>query len=189
MEIKEIKWTGNVHSFRKQFYVTSKKKKEGGVLHTSGWGGEVLSIITISNSQHSIFHLLNFSNFLDTISLQSRAAPPQHSTSCGPLVGCGNAEPKDPGGLLVGVSSAGRGGRKPTAGGVMSPPFSFSQLVDEVGGVWSVDVSCPPSCSCCMPTCWSETSAEWRRSGCAARPRPVGTAENMRKCLNAESAF
>lgn len=41
------------------------------------------------------------------------------------------------------------------------------------------DVSLPPSCSCCMPTCWSETSAEWRRSGCAVQCRSVERGESL----------
>lgn len=75
MEIKEIKRTGNVHSFRKQFYVTCKTKKRGwDAAHEWGWG--VLSIFNGFKFPALIFHLLNFSNLLDTIPLRSPPTPP-----------------------------------------------------------------------------------------------------------------
>lgn len=39
----------------------------------------------------------------------------------------------------------------------------------------TAEVSWPPSCSCCTPTCSSGTSVGWRRSGCAVQCRSAGT--------------
>lgn len=65
------------------------------------------------------------------------------------------------------------------AEGVISPlPASVNSV-----GAPTVDVSSPPSCSCCMPTCWSEISAEWRRSGCAVQCRSVERGEMYALCL------
>lgn len=47
-------------------------------------------------------------------------------------------------------------------------------VANGVGGGAKVDVSWRPSCSCCMPTCSSETSAEWKRSGYAVRCHSAG---------------
>ena len=70
------------------------------------------------------------------------------------------------------------------------PPPSFCQ---QVGGGWggglTAYVSLPPSCSCCMLTWSSETSAEWRRSGCAVQCRSVERGESSVSCHVVPSVY
>lgn len=63
------------------------------------------------------------------------------------------------------------GGRSDIAPPSAPPVFPASSCRWCWGGAAQADLSWPPSCSCCMPTCSSETSAEWKRFGSAVRCR------------------
>lgn len=169
--------TGNIHSFRKQFYVTYKwkkkeKKKRWGV---GGWH------IQIPKIQHFTISFPTPIPF--TASCPSR--PPQASLrrlrslcAAPPLTAVRTA------GVLgretgwEGISAGGRSLLFFLAEGVIKhPPHHLCFQLPLANGVgvepWRVDVSWPPSCSCCKPTCSSETSAEWKRSGSAVQCRSV----------------
>lgn len=51
-------------------------------------------------------------------------------------------------------------------------------LTNGMGWTLTADVSWLPSCSCCMPTCSSGTSVEWRCSGCAVQCHSVETVDS-----------
>lgn len=74
-----------------------------------------------------------------------------------------------------GLCAGGAGGLICRDSRVVSPPL-VSEMV--AGGPWQ-QVSWPPSCSCCTPTCSSGTSAEWRSSGCAVRCRSAETGHSF----------
>lgn len=151
------------------------------MLHTTerkgvGWGWTQYKFPTRNISPLSGVLLEPFSANLPSVLSRSCPSHPSepHDSACSlsaapPL---SSAEPLECWAERVGrepLQEKGAGYMETICGGAMTPPLPGAD--DPLGrrGAPAVDVSLPPSCSCCMPTCWSETSAEWRRSGCAVR--------------------
>lgn len=156
------------------------------MLHTSQKKKGVRAI-TLEIPQHAICHL-------DGIFLQplrsNLCRPPHPSCPSRPCIitnagSIGTAPP------VTAVRAAGVLGQETGEGNVSRRKREFicgdclqkewlvpSSLRSVALGALAADVSLPPSYSCCSQTCWSETFAEWRRSGCAVQCRSAKRGQN-----------